>query len=46
LIKITGAEQAEFVKRMLTVGDEVSAKNPRIKEPYALLLERAKATRQ
>jgi TRAP-type transport system periplasmic protein len=46
LIKITGSEKAEFVKRMLTVGEEVAANNPRIKEAYALLVDRAKATRQ
>ncbi len=45
LIKITGAEHAEFVKRMLSVGDEVTAKNPRIKDAYSLMLERARATR-
>jgi len=46
LIKLTGADQAEFVKRMLTVGEEVASNNPRLKEPYALLLDRSKATRQ
>jgi C4-dicarboxylate-binding protein DctP len=46
LIRITGADQAEFVKRVLSVGDEVTASNPRVKEAYSLLLESAKATRQ
>jgi C4-dicarboxylate-binding protein DctP len=46
IIKITGRDQAEFVKRMVTVGDEVSASNPRVKEAYTLMVERAKATRQ
>jgi C4-dicarboxylate-binding protein DctP len=45
LIKIGGAEQAEFVKRMLKVGDEVVGKNPRIKDAYTLMLNRANATR-
>ncbi len=45
LIKITGADQAEFVKRMLAVGNEVAARDPRVKAAYALMLERAKATR-
>lgn len=44
LIKVGGAEHAEFVKRMLSVGEEVAGKNPRIKDAYALMLERAKAT--
>jgi TRAP-type C4-dicarboxylate transport system substrate-binding protein len=46
LIQITGPEQAEFVKRMVAVGEEVAANNPRIKESYTLLVDRAKATRQ
>lgn len=46
LIHIGGAEQAEFEKRMRTVGDEVVQKNPRIKDAYGLMVERAKATRQ
>ena len=46
ILKITGPEQAEFVRRMLSVGDEVSIKNPRVKEAYTLMVERAKATRQ
>lgn len=45
LIKVGGAEHAQFVKRMLSVGEEVVSKNPRIKDAYALMLERAKATR-
>ena len=46
VIRITGADQAEFEKRMQTVGHEVVEKNPRIKEAYELMVERAKATRR
>ena len=46
VIRITGADQAEFEKRMQTVGNEVVEKNPRIKEAYELMVERAKATRR
>jgi TRAP-type C4-dicarboxylate transport system substrate-binding protein len=46
VIRITGPEQAEFEKRMRSVGDEVAQKNPRIKEAYDLMVERAKATSQ
>ena len=46
LIRIGGAEQAEFEKRMRAVGSEVVEKNPRIKDAYGLLVERAKATQQ
>jgi hypothetical protein len=42
--RITGGDQAEFQKRMLAAADEVAQKNPRIKEAYQLMLERAKAT--
>ncbi|MEA2979360.1 MAG: hypothetical protein QOF09_1183 [Alphaproteobacteria bacterium] len=45
LIRFSGTDQAEFVKRMLTVGPEVVSKNPRIKDDYALMLNRAEATR-
>ena len=45
IIEITGQEHTEFVKRMLTVGEDVVAGNPRLKESYTLLLDRAKATR-
>ncbi|HEX2567420.1 MAG TPA: TRAP transporter substrate-binding protein [Burkholderiales bacterium] len=44
LIHITGADQAEFEKRMRSVGEEVVKQNPRIKEAYELMVERAKAT--
>ncbi|MGQ0650821.1 MAG: TRAP transporter substrate-binding protein [Betaproteobacteria bacterium] len=44
ITRITGADQAEFQKRMLAAADEVAQKNPRIKEAYQLMLERAKAT--
>jgi TRAP-type C4-dicarboxylate transport system substrate-binding protein len=44
-IRITGAEQAEFQKRMRTVGEEVVQKNPRIKDAYELMVKRAQATK-
>ena len=46
LIRVTGADQVEFVRRMQTVGPEVVAKNPRIKDAYELMVERANATRK
>jgi TRAP-type transport system periplasmic protein len=45
LIRITGAEQAEFQKRMRSVGEEVVQKNPRIKDAYELMVKRAQATK-
>jgi TRAP-type transport system periplasmic protein len=42
--RITGPDQVEFQKRMHAAADEVAQKNPRIKEAYALMVERAKAT--
>jgi TRAP-type C4-dicarboxylate transport system substrate-binding protein len=45
LIRITGPEQAEFQKRMRTVGEEVVHKNPRIKDAYELMVKRAQATK-
>lgn len=45
-IKITGPDQVEFEKRMRAAGEEVVQKNPRIKDAYNLMVERAKATRQ
>jgi len=44
LIHITGADQAEFEKRMRSVGEDVVKQNPRIKDAYALMVERARAT--
>ena len=44
-IRISGAEQAEFQKRMRSVGDEVVQKNPRIKDAYELMVKRAQATK-
>jgi TRAP-type C4-dicarboxylate transport system substrate-binding protein len=44
IIRITGRDQAEFEKRMRAGADEVAQKNPRIKEAYELMAERAKAT--
>ncbi len=42
--RITGSDQVEFQKRMHAAADEVAQKNPRIKEAYQLMVERAKAT--
>ena len=42
--RITGPDQVEFQKRMHAAADEVAQKNPRIKEAYNLMVERAKAT--
>ena len=42
--RITGRDQAEFQKRMRAAADEVAEKNPRIKDAYQLMVERAKAT--
>jgi TRAP-type transport system periplasmic protein len=44
IIRITGRDQAEFEKRMRAAAEEVAQKNPRIKEAYELMAERAKAT--
>lgn len=45
LIKLPAADQAELMKRMATVGDEVVAAAPVVKPVYDLLVERAKAMR-
>jgi TRAP-type C4-dicarboxylate transport system substrate-binding protein len=42
--RITGPDQVEFQKRMRAAADEVAQKNPRIKDAYQLMVERAKAT--
>lgn len=42
--RITGPDQVEFQKRMRAAADEVAEKNPRIKDAYHLMVERAKAT--
>ena len=42
--RITGPDQVEFQKRMRAAADEVADKNPRIKDAYQLMVERAKAT--
>jgi C4-dicarboxylate-binding protein DctP len=42
--RITGPDQVEFQKRMRAAADEVAQKNPRIKEAYELMVERARAT--
>jgi TRAP-type transport system periplasmic protein len=44
IIRITGRDQVEFEKRMRAGADEVAQKNPRIKDAYELMAERAKAT--
>jgi hypothetical protein len=44
--RITGADQVEFQKRMRAAADEVANKNPRIKDAYNLMVQRAKATEQ
>ena len=46
LIRVNATDQADFVRRMQTVGPEVVAKNPRIKDAYELMVERANATRK
>jgi TRAP-type C4-dicarboxylate transport system substrate-binding protein len=45
LIKLAPADQAEMMKRLSTVGDEVVAGQPRLKEVYDLLVQTAKARR-
>jgi len=45
LIKLSPADQAELVKRLSTVGDEVAAKQPQLKAIYDLLVSTAKARR-
>jgi TRAP-type C4-dicarboxylate transport system substrate-binding protein len=42
--RITGPDQVEFQKRMRAAADEVASKNPRIKDAYNLMVQRAKAT--
>jgi TRAP-type C4-dicarboxylate transport system substrate-binding protein len=45
LIKLSPADQAEMMKRLSTVGDEVVAAQPRVKEVYDLMVQTAKAKR-
>jgi TRAP-type C4-dicarboxylate transport system substrate-binding protein len=45
LIKLSAADQAEMLKRLSTVGDEVVAAQPRLKEIYDLMVQTAKAKR-
>ena len=45
LIKLPAADQAELTKRLSTVGDEVVASQPRLKEIYDLMVQTAKARR-
>ena len=45
LIKLPAADQAEMMKRLSTVGDEVVAAQPRVKEVYDLMVQTAKAKR-
>lgn len=46
LIKLSPADQAEMMKRLSTVGDEVVAPQPRLKEIYDLMVQTAKAKRR
>lgn len=45
LIKLPAADQAELMKRLSTVGDEVVASQPRVKEVYDLMVQTAKSKR-
>jgi len=45
LIKLSATDQAEMMKRLTTVGDEVVASQPRLKEVYDLMVQTAKAKR-
>jgi TRAP-type C4-dicarboxylate transport system substrate-binding protein len=45
LIKLPAADQAEFTKRVATVGDEVVKSQPAIRPVYELLVESARANR-
>jgi TRAP-type transport system periplasmic protein len=45
LIKLPAADQAELMKRVSTVGDEVVAAQPRVKDVYDLMVQRARAKR-
>jgi TRAP-type C4-dicarboxylate transport system substrate-binding protein len=45
LIKLPPADQAEMIKRLSTVGDEVVASQPRLKEVYDLMVQTARAKR-
>ena len=45
LITLPPADQAEMIKRLATVGDEVVASQPRVKEAYDLMVQTAKAKR-
>ena len=45
LITLPAADQAEMMKRLATVGDEVVASQPRLKEVYDLMAQTAKAKR-
>jgi TRAP-type transport system periplasmic protein len=46
LIKLPPADQAEMMKRLATVGDEVVATQPRLKEIYDMMVQTARAKRQ
>lgn len=45
LIKLSPADQAEMMKRLATVGDEVVSAQPRVKEVYELMVQTARAKR-
>jgi TRAP-type C4-dicarboxylate transport system substrate-binding protein len=46
LIKLPAADQAEMMKRLSTVGDEVVAGQPRVKEVYDLMVQTAAKTKR
>jgi TRAP-type C4-dicarboxylate transport system substrate-binding protein len=45
LITLSPADQAEMMKRLSTVGDEVVTSQPRVKEVYDLMVQTARAKR-
>ena len=45
LIKLSPADQAELMRRLSTVGDEVVGALPRLKEVYDLMVQTANAKR-
>jgi len=46
LIKLPPADQAEMMKRLSTVGDEVVTTQPRVKEVYDLMVQTAAKTKK
>jgi TRAP-type C4-dicarboxylate transport system substrate-binding protein len=45
LIKLSPPDQAEMMKRLSTVGEEVVASQPRLKEIYDLMVQTARSRR-